>query len=94
MKNISIKNIIGIGAIAVAMLGTSCDFEKINTNQFEMTEEQGKYDDFAMGGTFINMQRNVFPVGTQADGTDIVNQYQIAYHLAADVWSGYFGQNN
>lgn len=94
MKNINIKNIIGIGAIAVAMLGTSCDFEKVNTNQFEMTEEQGKYDDFAMGGTFINMQRNVFPVGTQADGTDIVNQYQIAYHLAADVWSGYFGQNN
>ena len=32
--------------------------------------------------------------GTQADDTDVINEYQIAYHLSADNWSGFFGENN
>ena len=31
---------------------------------------------------------------TQADDTDVINEYQIAYHLSADNWSGFFGENN
>lgn len=72
----------------------SCDFEDTNTNPDEMTELEGTWDDFAIGGTFLSMQRMVTIVGTQADDTDIINQYQISYHLSADVWSGYFCQNN
>lgn len=29
-----------------------------------------------------------------ADDTDVINEYQIAYHLSADNWSGFFGENN
>lgn len=83
-----------IFGVLAAFLLSACDFEEINTNSLEMTDEQGTWDDFAVGGTFLTMQRAVATVGTQADGTDVVNQYQISYNLSADVWSGYFGQNN
>lgn len=36
----------------------------------------------------------VITVGTQADDTEAINQYQVAYNLSADSWSGFFGQNN
>lgn len=91
MKN----NYIYIFLTGILILSLSaCDFEKINTNEFEMTEEQGKLDGFILGGSFLAMQKAVTIVGTQADGTNIVNQYQISYNLSADVWGGYFGQNN
>lgn len=82
-------------AIAVGLLAmTSCDFEDINTNPFEMTEEEGLMDGFAIGGLLTSMEKSVFPIGTQAEDTDPVNEYQIAYNLSADAWSGYFGMNN
>ena len=72
---------------AAVMLGiTGCNYEEINTNPFEMTEEEGMMDGIATGGLITAMQRAVIPVGTQADDTDIINQYQIAYHLSADTW--------
>ena len=72
----------------------SCNkFEEINTDAFGVTPEMGKMDGVAIGGKITSMQARVFCVGTQADGTDLVNQYQTAYHLAADTWSGYFAQN-
>lgn len=51
-------------------------------------------DGISIGGPITAMQKCVFPVGTQADGTSVANRYQTAYNLAADCWSGYFGQNN
>lgn len=92
MKKINqYKLILGICTLS---LFTSCDYENINTNPFEMTEIEGKRDNFAVGGWIIAIEKTVFPVGTQANGTDVINQYQIAYHLSADSWSGFFGQNN
>lgn len=92
MKRINqYKLLAGICAVA---LFTSCDFEKINTNLLEMTPEEGVADGYAVGGLVTAMERSVFPVGTQADDTDIINQYQTDYHLSADSWSGFFGQNN
>ena len=82
-----------IGALALGLF-SSCDYESINTNQLEMTPEMGIMDGIAVGAPFKSIQQNVFPVGTQADDTDVINQYQIAYHLSADSWAGYFGQNN
>lgn len=88
------KKNIYILSLSLAFLSTSCDFERINTNQLEMTPDMGIMDGIAVGGPITAMQKCVFPVGTQADGTDVVNEYQTAYHLSADVWSGYFNQNN
>lgn len=89
------KHISILFAAAFAMLlCTGCNYEDINTNPFEMTEEEGMMDGIAVGGLITTMQQSVLPVGTQADDTGIINQYQIAYHLSADTWSGYFGQNN
>ncbi len=88
------KNKIYILGLSLTFLTASCDFERINTNEFEMTPEMGVMDGIAVGGPITAMQKCVFPVGTQADGTDIVNEYQTAYNLSADVWSGYFNQNN
>lgn len=81
------------GVCALTFL-SSCDYENINTNPYEMTDEMGQMDGIAMGGPILSMERHVTPVGTQADGTDYINEYQTAYHLSADLWSGYFSENN
>lgn len=91
MKRIN-QNKLLVGIFALSFL-TACDFEEINTNPFEVTEEMGKRDGFAVGGSITAMERTVFPVGTQANDTKIINQYQTSYNLSADSWSGYFGQN-
>lgn len=83
-----------LASICLLSFLTACDYERINTNPFEMTEEEGLMDGFAVGGLVTAMEQTVFPVGTQADDTDIINQYQTDYHLSADCWSGFFGQNN
>lgn len=89
------RNIYYLFGIVLMLFSTSsCDYERINTNQFELTPEMGIMDGIAVGGPITAMQQCVIPVGTQADGTEVANQYQIAYNLSADVWSGYFGQNN
>lgn len=87
------KNIFIIGVTALSLFA-SCDFEKINTNEFEMLPEEGIMDGITVGGPITALQKQVSTVGTQADGTNIVNAYQVAYNLAADCWSGFFGQNN
>ena len=76
--------------IAVLALSsfTACDFEKVNTNEFELLPEEGMMDGITIGGPITAMEKCVFPVGTQADGTSVVNRYQTAYNLAADCWSG------
>ncbi len=91
MKKIN-QNKLLAGIFALSFL-TACDFEEINTNPFEVTEEMGKRDGFAVGGSITAMERTVFPVGTQANDTKIINEYQTSYNLSADSWSGYFGQN-
>lgn len=93
MKKNNYKFIIGVIAL-ILLVSCTNSFEDINTNEFELTPEMGKADGIAVGGPITAMQKIVVPIGTQADGTDIVNEYQLAYNLAGDVWSGYFGQNN
>ena len=91
MKTKTYKYIVGV---LVLSLFTACDFQKVNTNEFELLPEEGLMDGISIGGPITAMQKCVFPVGTQADGTSVANRYQTAYNLAADCWSGYFGQNN
>lgn len=91
MKRLRYKSLIYFFSL-IAL--TSCDYEYINTNQLEMTPEMGKMDGLAVGARMTKLMTSVIPVGTQADATDIVNQYQIAYHLSTDIWGGYFCENN
>lgn len=91
MKTKAYKYIVGVLALS---LFTACDFQKVNSNEFELLPEEGLMDGISIGGPITAMQKCVFPVGTQADGTSVANRYQTAYNLAADCWSGYFGQNN
>ena len=91
MKTKAYKYIVGVLALS---LFTACDFQKVNTNEFELLPEEGLMDGISIGGPITAMQKCVFPVGTQADGASDANRYQTAYNLAADCWSGYFGWKN
>ena len=93
MKRNIYKSLLCAGALSLLTL-PSCNYEEINTNPYEMTEEMGAMDGISMGASVTTMQRFVFPVGTQADGTDMINQYQVAYALSADGWSGYIAEDN
>lgn len=93
MKHIPYKSVVFAGALSLLAF-TSCNYEEINTNPYEVTEEMETTDGIGVGASITTMERFVVPVGTQADGTVIINEYQIAYHLSADCWSGYFGQDN
>ena len=57
-----------------------------------MSDGEGAMDGFEVGGLITAMQRTVIPVGTQADDTDVINEYQIAYHLSVDNWSGFLAR--
>ena len=91
MKTKAYKYIVGV---LVLSLFTACDFQKVNTNEFELLPEEGLMDGISIGGPITDMQKCVFPVGTQADGTSVANRYQTAYNLAADCWCGHFGHKN
>lgn len=94
-SNMEMRNIFKLLSFAgLLSLLFACDYERINTNPYEMTEEEGKMDGIALGASVTLMERSVFPVGTQANQTDYINAYQTAYHLSVDGWSGYFGQDN
>lgn len=93
MKRILYKSLAYVAFLPLLTLA-SCNYEEINTNPYEMTEEMGVMDGIAMGASITTMQRFVLPVGTQADRTDIINQYQVAYLLSADGWSGYIAEGN
>lgn len=79
---------------AVALAGCQKTFEEINTNRQGVTVEMSARDGVALGGKIQSLMTSVVPVGTAADGTSVVNQYQVAYHLNGDILSGYFSQNN
>lgn len=47
MKTRTYKYIVGFLALS---LFTACDFEKVNTNQFELLPEEGLMDGISIGG--------------------------------------------
>lgn len=88
----SYKLFAAILLVSVLTIGCS-NFEEINTNIQGVTPEMAKRDGVAAGGFIQSLERQVVPVGTAANKTDIINNYQTAYHLGPDTWSGYFAQN-
>lgn len=89
----SVAPLIG-SAACLALLLTGCQsFEELNTNRQGVTIEMGARDGVSLGGQIQAMMTSVVPVGNAAaNKTDIANEYQVAYHLGPDAWSGYFGE--
>lgn len=96
MKNryINTISILSFAALMLTVAGCQKSFEEINTNRYGVTKEMSTRDGVGLGGKIQAMMTAVTPVGTASDGTDIINGYQVAYHLNADVLSGYFSENN
>ncbi len=90
----NIKYIIKYILVMLLLPLVSCQsFEDINTNKQGVTPEMAERDGVAVGAFIQALQRQVVPVGTSANKTDVINAYQVAYHLGPDTWSGYFAQN-
>lgn len=82
------KIITGVAAIFAGFSLTGCqdNFEKYNTNQYEVTTEQTNRDDLLLRSYFAQLQRSVFVF---RDGTYLDSDYQIMYNLASETWCGY-----
>ncbi len=86
-KLISRKGLTVMGA-SVLLLASSCtkNFEDLNTNEHEATEEQMASDNLKTGAFFSQMLRNVVLF---RDGTNLSSDYQVAQGLTSDLYSGY-----
>ena len=84
MKKILYKSLVCAGALSLLML-SSCNYEEINTNPYEMTDEMGAMDGITMGASVTTMQwvrRLTVPISStsiknpicfrQTDGADIL----------------------
>src|SRR5690606_25112087 len=86
-KKISWKLLTVAGASAM-LLASSCtkNFDKLNTNEHEATEDQMAADNLKTGAFFSQMLRNVVIF---RDGTNLSSDYQVAQGLTSDLYSGY-----
>lgn len=73
------------------MFSISCtsDFEEINKNPLYPDKEMEQLDGVLYSAYLPNLQKNVIPVSTTSENTDLVNAYQITINLAGDNWAGY-----
>ena len=72
-------------AFCILPCWASCDYEEVNTNPYEVTDEEANRDGVAVGGSIMSLARQVFPVGTPANKTDIINEYQTSFNVSAAV---------
>ena len=84
----NINSIICVSALAASLLAScQADFEDINRDHRQPTEEQLEQDNLNVGGFVTSFEESIFPVGSS--GTGYVNDYQIPYTLAGACWIGY-----
>ena len=77
----NINSIICVSALAASLLAScQADFEDINRDHRQPTEEQLEQDNLNVGGFVTSFEESIFPVGSS--GTGYVNDYQIPYTLA------------
>ncbi len=81
------KNLILLSVWAV-VIGSGCtrNFDDLNTNRHEATEDMMATDNLKTGAFFSQMLRNVVLFN---DGTNLTSDYQVAQGLTSDVYSGY-----
>lgn len=74
--------------ILLLVAGTACtrNFDELNTNPNEATEEMMATDNLKTGTFFYQMQRNVVLF---KDGINFSSDYQVAQGLTSDAYSGY-----
>ena len=83
MKN-TLKAIFTFAVASVIAVSCTKNFENINRDINNPSSEQMAQDGLAVGGMFQALQRSVFAYDESRD-----SDYQIAYNLCADTWSGY-----
>jgi len=81
------KSLAGLGVLTM-IISTACtrNFDDLNTNKHEATEDMMATDNLKTGAFFSQMQRNVVLF---RDGTNLSSDYQVAQGLTSDVYSGY-----
>ena len=74
--------------ILLLVAGTACtrNFDKMNTNPNEATEDMMATDNLKTGALFSQMERNVVLF---KDGINFSSDYQVAQGLSSDAYSGY-----
>lgn len=74
--------------ILLLVAGTACtrNFDELNTNPNEATEEMMATDNLKTGTFFYQMQRNVVLF---KDGINFSSDYQVAQGLTSDLYSGF-----
>jgi hypothetical protein len=75
-------------ATGVVMITAACtkNFDKMNTNEHEASEDMMAADNLKTGAFYAQMQRNVMLF---KDGSNLSSDYQVAQGLTSDVYSGY-----
>lgn len=72
----------------------SCDYEKINTNIYGITEEEMKQGGLLYGAPFMDMQKLVIPIGSPTEATGPGNDLANTDVMSAGNYIGYWGMNN
>jgi hypothetical protein len=75
-------------SVVTVLIATACtkNFDELNTNQHEATEDKMASDNLKTGAFFSQMQRNVVLF---KDGSNLTSDYQVAQGLTSDAYSGY-----
>lgn len=77
--------LLSVLTIAISSACTK-NFDLMNTNQQEATEDMMATDNLKTGAFFAQMQRNIVLF---KDGTNLSSDYQVAQGLTSDIYSGY-----
>lgn len=85
------KHIVYLLAIFVLF---ACDYEKINTNLYGITDEETKMGGLAYGGPLMSMQQLIIPIGSPSSTTGPGNDLQNTDLISSGNYIGYFGNNN
>lgn len=90
--NTIIKCLVAAAIPMMLLCGCTDEFEYWNTNKHEATVDQMEKDNLFTGALFRQIERNVIIISDGANTLD--SDYQIAYNLNADIFSGYFAPTN
>lgn len=80
-----------MATVVLSLLLSSCKkyFEEVNTNPYQPTDQMLNYNNLKVGVFFPQLAKAVIPIGTPAEDTGPVNNYQISVDLSANNWAGY-----
>lgn len=87
------KNILYVAVSAMALTSCIKDFQEVNTNPLQATDEESRRDGLASGAYFNALVERPIPTGT---GVNPANDYQVIQNMTTDNWVGYFspGRNH